>query len=131
MHRGRITLEDLAEQRLIMREPGSGTRHAIERVFRQNGIEPVSRTEMTSNEAIKQVVEAGLGIAIVSRHTVELELSVGRLVEVPAETFPIVRKWYIAQRVNKRLSPAAAPGASRRVVRRSNVWTALPSRCRA
>lgn len=103
----RITLENLAEQRLIMREPGSGTRNAIERVFREQGIEPVSRTEMTSNEAIKQVVEAGLGIAIVSRHTVELELSVGRLVEVPAETFPIVRKWYIAQRVNKRLSPAA------------------------
>jgi len=104
---GRITLEDLAEQRLIMREPGSGTRNAIERVFREKGIEPVSRTEMTSNEAIKQVVEAGLGIAIVSLHTVELELSVGRLVQVPVESFPIMRKWYIAQRVNKRLSPAA------------------------
>ncbi|MFZ0487844.1 MAG: LysR substrate-binding domain-containing protein, partial [Arenicellales bacterium] len=76
-------------------------------VFREKGIEPVSRTEMTSNEAIKQVVEAGLGIAIVSRHTVELELSVDRLAEVPVETFPILRKWYIAQRVNKRLSPAA------------------------
>lgn len=103
----RITLQDLAGQRLIMREPGSGTRNAIERVFRENGIEPVSRTEMTSNEAIKQVVEAGLGIAIVSLHTVELELSVGRLVQVPVESFPIMRKWYIAQRMNKRLSPAA------------------------
>ena len=103
----RITLTDIAEQRLIMREPGSGTRNAIERVFREQGIEPVSRTEMTSNEAIKQVVEAGLGIAIVSLHTVELELSVGRLVEVPVESFPILRKWYIAQRMNKRLSPAA------------------------
>lgn len=103
----RITLEDLAGQRLVMREPGSGTRNAIERVFREKGIEPVSRTEMTSNEAIKQVVEAGLGIAIVSLHTVELELSVNRLVQVPVESFPVMRKWYIAQRVNKRLSPAA------------------------
>ena len=103
----RITLRDLAEQRLIMREPGSGTRNAIERVFRDEGIEPASRTEMTSNEAIKQVVEAGLGIAIVSLHTVELELSVGRLVQLPVENFPVMRKWYIAQRVNKRLSPAA------------------------
>lgn len=103
----RITLQKLAGQRLIMREPGSGTRNAIERVFREKGIEPVSRTEMTSNEAIKQVVEAGLGVAIVSLHTVELELSVGRLVQLPVESFPILRKWYIAQRMNKRLSPAA------------------------
>lgn len=103
----RITLQELAGQRLIMREPGSGTRNAIERVFRENGIEPVSRTEMTSNEAIKQVVEAGLGVAIVSLHTVELELSVGRLVQLPVESFPVLRKWYIAQRMNKRLSPAA------------------------
>jgi len=102
-----VTLQDLAGERLIMREPGSGTRHAIERVFREKGIEPVSRTEMTSNEAIKQVVEAGLGIAIVSRHTVELELSVGRLAQLPVESFPVMRKWYIAQRANKRLSPAA------------------------
>jgi len=103
----RITLEDLAGQRLVMREPGSGTRNAIERVFRERGIEPASRTEMTSNEAIKQVVEAGLGIAIVSLHTVELELSVDRLVQVPVESFPVMRRWYIAQRANKRLSPAA------------------------
>lgn len=103
----RITLQELAGQRLIMREPGSGTRNAIEHVFRKKGIEPASRTEMTSNEAIKQVVEAGLGVAIVSLHTVELELSVGRLVELPVESFPILRKWYIAQRMNKRLSPAA------------------------
>jgi len=102
-----VSLAELAGQRLIMREPGSGTRNAIERVFREAGIEPVSRTEMTSNEAIKQVVEAGLGIAIVSVHTVELELSVGRLAKVPVEGFPVMRKWYIAQRVNKRLSPAA------------------------
>lgn len=104
---GRISLGDLAGQPLIMREPGSGTRNAIEKVFRDEGIEPISRIEMSSNEAIKQVVEAGLGIAIVSAHTVELELSVGRLVQVPVESFPILRKWYIVQRTNKRLSPAA------------------------
>lgn len=103
----RVSLQDLARQRLVMREPGSGTRNAIEQVFREAGIEPASRTELTSNEAIKQVVEAGLGIAIVSLHTVELELSVERLVQVPVESFPVMRRWYIAQRMHKRLSPAA------------------------
>lgn len=103
----RVTLAELSAQRLVMREPGSGTRSAIEAAFRENGIEPASRSEMTSNEAIKQVVEAGLAIAIVSLHTVELELSVGRLVEVPVESFPVLRKWYIVQRASKRLSPTA------------------------
>ncbi len=63
--------------------------------------------EMTGNEVIKQSVEAGIGLATVSRHTVELELDVGRLVELNVTGLPIKRHWYIVHRVGKRLSPMA------------------------
>jgi len=61
---------------------------------------------MTSNEAIKQAVEAGLGLGIVSIH-LELELETKRLQLLDVEDFPIQRHWYIMQRKGKRLSPAA------------------------
>ena len=73
----------------------------------EKGLHPTSQTEMTSNGAIKQAVEAGLGLAIVSLHTVELELSIGRLLILPVDTFPIKRKWYVAYRHGKRLSTTA------------------------
>ena len=101
------SVKQFAEQRIILREPGSGTRDAVERYFRDKEIKPVSRTEMTSNEAIKQTVEAGLGVAVVSIHTVELELAVGRLACLRVEGFPINRKWYVAHRTGKHLSATA------------------------
>ena len=63
--------------------------------------------EMTSNEAIKQAVEADLGLGIVSIHTLELELEAGRLVVLDIKEFPILRHWYVVQRQGKRLSPVA------------------------
>jgi DNA-binding transcriptional LysR family regulator len=101
------SVKQFAEQHIILREPGSGTRDAVERYFRDKEITPVSRTEMTSNEAIKQTVEAGLGVAVVSIHTVELELAVGRLACLRVEGFPINRKWYVAYRTGKHLSATA------------------------
>ena len=62
---------------------------------------------MTSNEAIRQAVEAGLGLGIVSIHTLELELETGRLDIIDVQGFPIMRHWYVIQRKGKRLSPAA------------------------
>jgi DNA-binding transcriptional LysR family regulator len=62
---------------------------------------------MSSNEAIKQAVEAGLGVAIVSRHTISLELEAGRLVELPVRGFPLVRQWYIVRPSARRYSLAA------------------------
>ena len=62
---------------------------------------------MSSNEAIKQAVEAGLGLGIVSIHTLELELETGRLQVLDVKDFPIQRHWYIMQRTGKRLSPVA------------------------
>jgi len=102
-----VSVLQFAEQHIILREPGSGTRDAVERYFTENEMKPVSRTEMTSNEAIKQTVEAGLGVAVVSIHTAELELAVGRLVCLNVEGFPIMRKWYVAHRAGKHLSATA------------------------
>ena len=62
---------------------------------------------MSSNEAIKQAVQEGLGLGIVSMHTLEQELELNRLTILDVEYFPIVRHWYIVHRKGKRLSPVA------------------------
>jgi DNA-binding transcriptional LysR family regulator len=105
--RRNIPLADIENEHFVVRESGSGTRSAIERFFVRNEIEFHTAIEMTSNEAIKQAVEAGLGLGIVSIHTLELELETGRLQVLDVKGFPIRRHWYVIQRKGKRLSPAA------------------------
>jgi DNA-binding transcriptional LysR family regulator len=63
--------------------------------------------EMSSNEAIKQAVQAGLGLGILSLQTLEMERALERLAVLDVEGFPIMRHWYIVHRADKRLSPAA------------------------
>lgn len=104
---GLIELKRLAQETFVVREQGSGTRIAMERFFEQTGIAPHSRVELSSNEAIKQAVQAGLGLGVVSIHTLELELETGRLKVLEAEGFPIMRHWYVVFRKGKRLSPIA------------------------
>jgi DNA-binding transcriptional LysR family regulator len=91
----------------VVRERVSGTRIAIERFLSEHGIKLESSMEMTSNDAIKQAVQAGLGLGIVSIHTVRLELETERLVLLDVEDFPISRHWYMVHRQGKRLSPVA------------------------
>lgn len=102
-----ISLERLAQEIFLMREPGSGTRQAMERFFAEHGLEIRQGMQMTRNEAIKQGVRAGMGLGVVSLHTVELELETRRLVQLDVQEFPIQRQWYMVYRRNKRLSPAA------------------------
>lgn len=102
-----IPLTRLAQERFVVREPGSGTRAAIERFFDSHQVPFNFAMEMTSSDAIKQAVQAGLGPGIVSLHTVELELRSDCLVVLDAEDFPIMRQWYIVHRTGKRLSPVA------------------------
>ena len=106
-NRKRIPISEMAEETFVMREPGSGTRTAMKRVFDQYGVEPKPGIQLSSNETVKQSVEAGLGLAVVSAHTVELELEAGRLVSLDVENFPVVRKWYVAYRRGKHLSTTA------------------------
>jgi DNA-binding transcriptional LysR family regulator len=103
----KIPLTQLASESFVLREPGSGTRGAMERVFEAHGITLNRRMELGNNEAVKQVVSAGLGLAVVSAHTVVQELETGRLVILKVEAFPILREWYLVHRRGKRLSPVA------------------------
>ena len=82
-------------------------RSAIQRFFDEHGVTFHTGIEMSSNEAIKQAVEAGLGLGIVSIHTLELELATETLMMLDVEDFPIMRHWHIVQRAGKRLSPVA------------------------
>jgi LysR family transcriptional regulator, low CO2-responsive transcriptional regulator len=97
----------LAQETFLLREPGSGTRGVVERFFAGYRIRLPSSMEMDTNEAIKQSVQAGMGLSIISRHSIELELETGRLAVLDAEHFPIVRHWYLVHRKKKRLSGAA------------------------
>lgn len=63
--------------------------------------------EMSSNEAIKQAVQAGLGLGVVSMHTLEMELVLKRIAVLNVEGFPIVRQWYAVHRQGKRFSTVA------------------------
>jgi len=103
-----IPLSVLQKETFIMREHGSGTRIAMERFFTQSGYSISSVMEMSSNEAINQAVEAGLGLGIVSRHTLELELALGRLAVLDVESFPIMRHWYLVHRQGKRFTALMA-----------------------
>ena len=103
----KIPLSHFANENFVVREQGSGTRGATQRFFDEHGVPFNTGIEMTSNEAIKQAVEAGLGLGIVSIHTLELELETRRLNILDVQDFPIMRHWYVLQRKGKRLSPAA------------------------
>ncbi|MCU7932234.1 MAG: LysR family transcriptional regulator [Candidatus Thiodiazotropha sp. (ex Codakia rugifera)] len=103
----RIPVQRLADEVFIMREAGSGTRLAMERYFAKQSIVISTGMQMTRNEAIKQAVRAGMGLGVVSSHTIELEVETGRLVILDIDDFPIQRHWYMVYRKNKRLSPAA------------------------
>jgi len=102
-----IPLKRFEDEHFVVRESGSGTRSAIQRFFDEHGVSFHTGIEMSSNEAIKQAVEAGLGLGIVSIHTLELELETQRLIILDVEDFPIMRHWHIVQRSGKRLSPVA------------------------
>jgi len=103
----RVKLAQLAQETFLSREPGSGTRSAMERIFAEHQIRPRISMEMETNEAIKQAVQAGMGLGILSLHSIELELETRRLAILKAEHFPLLRHWFVAHRANKRLSSAA------------------------
>lgn len=101
-----IALERLTTEVFVMREPGSGTRQAMERFFAEHRISIRHGMQMTRNEAIKQAVRAGLGLSVVSMHTIELELATRKLVVLDVEGFPVQRPWHLVYRRGKRLSPS-------------------------
>lgn len=103
----RLAPSRVKDEPFIAREPGSGTRHAMDQYFSEHRIEPPIVQEMNSNESIKQAVMAGLGLAFISLHTVSLEHQTGHLALLDLKGLPIVRSWYVLHRANRSLSPAA------------------------
>ena len=102
-----ISLAELAEQAVIAREPGSGTRMAVERLFAGEGLTLASHMELDDAEAIKQGVISGLGIAFLSVHALRLELASGELVALDVAGFPLRRRWYAVHQSARHLSNAA------------------------
>lgn len=101
----RLPLARLADETFLIRERGSGTRSAMERVFRERRFNPRETIEMSSNETIKQAVMAGMGVSFLSQHTVGLEVVARRLVVLNIAGTPVMRHWYVIHRERKRLSP--------------------------
>ncbi len=102
-----IPLARLLEEPMIGREHGSGTRIALEKFMAEQGLSFRAAMEMNKNEAIKQAVEAGLGLGVVSLHTVQAEIASGQLCVLDVQGFPLKRQWYLVQREGRRASPAA------------------------
>lgn len=106
-HRKKIPLSELSEHAFIHREKGSGTRKAFEEVLNNNGVQVSANMTLGNSETIKQAVMADLGISVVSKHSVALELATDTLVELQVEGFPLMRTWYVVHHESKHLSPIA------------------------
>jgi len=104
----RIAVEAVAKEHFIVREPGSGTRLAMQQFFDEHRLLCKVGMEMASNETIKQAVMAGMGVSFISGHTIDLEVQTQRLVVLDVLGTPIVRQWHVAHLAKKRLSPTAA-----------------------
>ncbi len=97
-----VTLEQLARERMLVREEGSGTRIAMGKLFASRNLTPTFHMELGSSEAIKQGVMAKLGVAVLSLHSLHLELSMGRIAMLNVEGFPQRRPWYAVYNHGKR-----------------------------
>jgi DNA-binding transcriptional LysR family regulator len=107
VRRGHLALAQLAPYAFIAREPGSGTRAAMDRFFAEHRFEPHITMEMSSNETIKQAVMAGMGLAFLSLHTMGLELRARLLAVLDVQGTPVMRTWHVVRLQSKLLSPAA------------------------
>ena len=105
--RKRLSIDALKDYEFVVREQGSGTRAAMERLFAQHDLPLRVVMEMPSNETIKQAVMAGMGLSFLSLRTVRHELAAGHLALVDISGMPIVGKWYVTHLSQKKLSPAA------------------------
>ncbi len=102
----KISLHDLLPHNFVVRERGSGTRIAMQRFCSEQDIQFKTAMEMPSNEAIKQAVSAGLGLGLISVHTLQQELALKKVKILQVDRLPITRFWYIVHHKQKILSPA-------------------------
>lgn len=101
-----VPLQAFADEPFLMREAGSGTRYAIERHLGEREVSLNVRMTIESNEAIKHAVMSGLGVSILSRHTLSFGGRTG-LAELEVEQLPIPTRWYLARLQSRRMSLVA------------------------
>lgn len=99
-----ISPRRLADEPFIMREQGSGTRLAAERFFESKKVSVKTRMTLGSNEAVKQAVAGGLGLAVISQHTLSLDAASGVFAVLDVKGFPLLRQWFAVYPRNKHLS---------------------------
>jgi DNA-binding transcriptional LysR family regulator len=104
---GQVSLERVAAEPFLMREPGSGTRLLATTLFEKHGLSPRIRLNLNTDEAIKEAILAGLGVAILSRFTLGLEPEPSRLICLDVEGFPLENHWYFAYPTGKQPSATA------------------------
>nr|CAA6820411.1 MAG: RuBisCO operon transcriptional regulator CbbR [uncultured Thiotrichaceae bacterium] len=102
--RKNIPLEAISQERFLSRESGSGTRNARRKLFAEHGLSANIYMELGSAEAIKQAVMAGLGVSVMSKHNLRLELDAGLMTILDVEHFPLQRKWFAVHLKGKKLS---------------------------
>ncbi|HPQ23598.1 MAG: LysR family transcriptional regulator [Chromatiaceae bacterium] len=102
-----IKLSQIVDEPFILREPGSGIRDATLRMFDEFGRRPHVRMELGSNEAIKHAIVGGLGLSVLSLHTLALEGTDGPVAILDVEGMPIMRQWYLVHPKGKELSLVA------------------------
>lgn len=102
-----LTMAELAESRLLVREPGSGTRATVERLFKEQGLRLRIGSELSGNEAIKQMCAAGFGPAYLSLHTCVLEIKAGLLAILPMPNNPFLREWFAVRLFANQVPPLA------------------------
>ena len=102
-----MSVDEMARQVWLLREPGSGTRSTAEELFEDLGISPPTLT-LGSNGAIRESVRAGLGVTLISRDAVARDLGPGGLEEWRWPGPPVNRAWHLVGRANESLTPTAA-----------------------
>jgi LysR family transcriptional regulator, low CO2-responsive transcriptional regulator len=103
-----IPIARLADEPFIMREPGSNTRKEVQRIFEENHLSLRVKLDLGSNEAIKQAVAGGLGISVLSKHTLALDGLSSQVAILNVVGFPIQRHWYVVYPTGKQMSAIAS-----------------------
>lgn len=103
--RRRLSLKQLANEDWIIREPGSGTRIMMLQLLKEAGISTRFKMEVGNNESIKQLVMADMGLSVLSRQSIELELKEGLITSLPVSGFPLAHPWYLVVHRRQHLSP--------------------------
>lgn len=97
----RLHLEDLKDEVFVFREPGSGTRMVMEKLFKQAKINPKIAMELGTNEAVKQAIMAGIGISLISKLSMYSELNTKKIDELDIVNYPVVTHWHTLYRKDK------------------------------